>query len=175
MKKLAFYLVAALALGSFVACSEKDVVDIVQNANTDAQNDNGIPGATPQESGSLRFVSMEEWLYNSIWEAQPAQYNRYIGHLNWRQFRTEYDPQAYYEMQPAIHSTFQFVGDSIVNIYSRDIHRSAFELREDSLVYITALPPTVRLYQISADSMIVCDWNTGFTHVIEGWLFTKVQ
>ena len=182
MKKHILYFIAAVTVISMmvVAC-EKDIAEPTQSTTTDTTpstpdlpdtpDTNSAPDTTLPAPMLPDFVGLDEWLVNSTWVTQ-TQYTVYISDsYSWRRFRTEYNPQAYTWEPPLIADTFYFDGDSMLRIHGRYDDSCTYGLRADSV----GVAAWMWLYQISADSMIVYNWQSGFTAVVESWLFTKMQ
>lgn len=95
---------------------------------------------------------------------------------SWILFRESYNPNNFDEQFGVYCSdtlafgdgTFSLFGEKTTNTYSGEYSVA------DSLVFLAS--HELRLYQISADSLIFYGWHDcTFTQEIQSWLFTKIQ
>lgn len=188
MKKQAFYFVAVLAVGCLLvaACGEKDVVEPVPNNTTNTpdtptpQDTTGTPDpqdTVPPAPIVPDFVGLDAWLNGTTWAVQKKEYSRFLSDdYSWRQFRQEYTPQNFTDryISGTDLDTFYFDADTTYRISGSQTVTGTYGLSADS---VGTLDGYKRLYQISADSMIVYNWKPlhEYIAVVESWLFTKVQ
>ncbi len=187
MKTKILTLCALLAVGCLLvaACGEKEVIEPVPNNTTNTpdtptpQDTTGTPDpqdTVPPAPIVPDFVGLDAWLNGTTWAVQPKEYVWSSGgDHSWRQFRQEYDPQRFFDryLSESVRDTFYFDADTTYRISGLHTITGAYGLSADS---VGTLDGYKRLYQISADSMIVYDWEPDDPlQYIESWLFTKVQ
>lgn len=123
------------------------------------------------------FVGLDPWLNGTTWAVQGKEYLRSLSDdYSWRQFRQEYTPQNFTDryISGTDLDTFYFYTDTTYRISGSQTVTGTYGLSADS---VGTLDGYKRLYQISADSMIVYNWKPlhEYIAVVESWLFTKVQ
>lgn len=188
MKKHILYFIAAVAVVSMmvVAC-EKDIAEPTQNTTTDTTpstpdlpdtpDTNSAPDTTLPAPMLPDFVGLDPWLNGTTWAVQGKEYSRFLSDdYSWRQFRQEYTPQNFTDryISGTDLDTFYFDADTTYRISGSQTVTGTYGLSADS---VGTLDGYKRLYQISADSMIVYNWKPlhEYIAVVESWLFTKVQ
>ena len=156
--------IASIALGLMaVACDKPTPTDSL-NQPEDA--------STPQQV-EYSYIPVNEWLPGTHWVVKSQSVSDLPD--NWIQFRESYDPNRYLEQFGANctdtltfdDGTFSLFGERTTNTYSGEYSVV------DSLVLLAS--PELRLYQISADSLIFYGWHDcTYTQDIQAWLFTKI-
>jgi hypothetical protein len=160
MKKTFLKSIAAIMFCSLVvmACSEKET----------STRASGEQEPTPEYS----FIPVEQWLPGTEWTVRRIykKYGSCTG--SWLQFRMAYD-ETQYGNAPGdnCRDTIAFE-EGTYSVFGRANYSHEYSVA-DSVVILGFQ----RIYQISADSMIVYGWDdcNVTTDVIKAWLFTKVR
>ena len=163
MKKKFLKSIAAIMFCSLVAmaCSEKET----------------STGASGEQEPTLEysFIPVEQWLPDTWWTVRRLYDDFSLGSSSWLHFRAIYDESKFGDA-PAenCRDTLAFE-DGTYSFFGNQNYGGEYSVADS--VVLLGVDGGMRIFQVSADSMIVYGWDdcNMTTFVIKSWLFTRIQ